>query len=87
MKRRFPEILCAVIILCGSGVSPAFEAFVVSPSDHPQTRPDVDGEVIVWQQDMGANGWDIYGIDLAAGDAAAAFIVDNFTGDQQAPAV
>ncbi|MHC4855879.1 MAG: hypothetical protein ACYS72_05695 [Planctomycetota bacterium] len=88
MMKHQTEIICAVSLLLGLG-SPgtAFEVFPVQEPGNLQQRPAVDNGKIVWQQDMGSNGWDIYGVDLLGPDAPTYFIVDDFQFDQEQPAL
>ncbi len=88
MKTLQCYILCAVsVALLTGGQVMAFDVFAVDPSEQAQQLPDVDNGKIVWQQDAGANGWDILGVDLLADGEPLYFVVDNLEGNQKAPSI
>ena len=87
MKHQI-ETLCALsVFLSLSPFAAAFEVFPAWTTGNIQESPDVDNGKIVWQQDMGDNGWDIYGVGLLGQGAPVFFIVDKLELDQKNPAI
>ncbi len=74
------------LIVCSLSAVAAQE-FPVYLSDQVQQAPDIDGLIIVWQQNAGANSWDIYGRDLDDNNAPVPIAVAQFPADQINPAV
>lgn len=64
--------ICLITAIVTAG---PFSEFLVSPSDNPQENPDVDGDVVVWQEywlDYG--DYDIFGLDLGTSGSTEFFL-------------
>ena len=64
-----------------------WEEFIIYESSYNQLHPDVDGQIIVWQQEVEIDGTidsDIYGADL---DAGSIFAIAEHTANQQLPSI
>lgn len=57
--------------------------FAVTANEFSQTNPDIDGNIIVWQDNRN-NNWDIFGYNLTTGKE---FQITDDSNDQTSPAI
>jgi beta propeller repeat protein len=57
--------------------------FAITPSEFTQTNPDIDGNIIVWQDNRN-NNWDIFGYNLTT---RKEFQITDDANDQTGPAI
>ena len=85
MKFFYLFLAACLIVISLSAV--AAQEFAVFSSGQAQQAPDVDGSTVVWQQNTGANSWDIYGLNLDDTNAPVPIVVAASAFDQINPAV
>ncbi|MBC8377752.1 MAG: hypothetical protein H8E62_01120 [Planctomycetes bacterium] len=85
MKFFYLCLTACLIVMSLSAV--AAQEFVVFPSGQIQQAPDADAGTVVWQQNTGANSWDIYGLDLDDTNAPVPIVIAASAFDQINPAV
>lgn len=66
-----------------------WQEFAVSGSDNDQYYPDIDGGIVVWQEDFTADGygWDICGSDVSDPSVESFFYVAADADDQIEPSI
>lgn len=82
-------VFCCTAFFVSQSSSAAWEEFAVSPFTNDQLSPDIDGDIIVWQEKVEYNGqldWDIYGIDIFDSTGNLIFIAE-YNDDQVTPVI
>lgn len=85
----YTTIKCLILCLFAITVNSLCEAneFAVNPSAESQQAPDIDGSMVVWQQNTTANGWNIYGRDLNDTSTSDPIAIAQFPYDQTHPVI
>ncbi|MBW8017903.1 MAG: hypothetical protein FVQ82_17165 [Planctomycetes bacterium] len=82
-------VSCCIAFFVSQSSAAPWEEFAVSASGNDQFYPDLDGGIVVWQEDFidEGYGWDVCGSDISDPGVGSFFYVTDEAGDQIEPAI
>jgi len=67
-----------------------WQEFAVAPFDYDQLSPDIDGSIVVWQEEVeyeGVRDWDIFGSDIDDFTGESLLYIAEYLDDQITPVI
>jgi len=79
-------IMFCVLIIAFPAKASAFQEFSIAGGGGNQQNPDIDGKIVVYENDQSGN-WDIQAADISSISSPAIYSVANYTYDQRQPSI